>query len=285
MIENECKTLIRLNRISKHLESILRKNQNGLRKGRSTLPQILALRRITEEIKIANDKASIVFVDFFQAFYSISKNAMLHILHLYGLPDKIIAGIKTMYDNPETLVLSPDGSTDSFFTTTGILQGDTLAPYLFIIIVDYILCISLYLINNHGLTLHERKFTRHPSKHITDLDYADDIALLSDQIKNAEILVQSLESLTNKVGLTLNSTKTECMLLNEESTRNEIHTLNGTSLNTVDDFKYLGSYIKDSENGFNTRKALAWSACNKLHLIWKSNISKDTKLAFFRASV
>ena len=75
------------------------------------------------------------------------------------------------------------------------------------------------------------------------------------------------------------------MLLNEESTRNEIHTLNGTSLNTVDDFKYLGSYIKDSENGFNTGKALAWSACNKLHLIWKSNISKDTKLAFFRASV
>ena len=100
---------------------MLRRNQNGLRKGRSTLPQILALRRITEDIKIANDKAAIVFVDFSKAFYSINKNAMLHILHLYGLPDKIIAGIKTMYDNPETLVLSPDGATDSFFTTTGIL--------------------------------------------------------------------------------------------------------------------------------------------------------------------
>ena len=62
---------------------------------------------------------------------------MLHILHLYGLPDKIIASIKNMWDNPETFVLSPDRVTDSFFTTVGILQGDTLAPYLFIIVADY----------------------------------------------------------------------------------------------------------------------------------------------------
>ena len=64
---------------------------------------------------------------------------MLHILHLYGLPDKIIAGIKSMYDNPETYVLSPNGATDSFFTTAGILQDDTLAPYLFIVVVEYVL--------------------------------------------------------------------------------------------------------------------------------------------------
>ena len=125
-----------LNHISKHLEPILRRNRNGFRKGKSTLPQILALRRIIEEIKIANRKASIVFVDFSTAFSSINRSAMFHILQLYGLPDKIIAGIKTMYENPETFVLSPDGTTDSFLTTTGILQGDSLAPYLFIIVGD-----------------------------------------------------------------------------------------------------------------------------------------------------
>ena len=67
---------------------------------------------------------------------------MLHILHLYSLPDKTIAGITTMYSNSETFVLGPDGVTDSFFTTTGIVQGDTLAHYLFIIVVDYILRIN-----------------------------------------------------------------------------------------------------------------------------------------------
>ena len=126
----------------------------------------------------------------------------------YGLPDTIIAGIKTMYDNLEAFVLSLDGATDSFFTTASILQGDTLVPYLFIIVVDYILCTLLDPINNHGLTVEERKSTRHPSKHITDLDYADDIALLSDQVNNAEIVIQSLEIAAHKVALTLNSTKT-----------------------------------------------------------------------------
>ena len=210
---------------------------------------------------------------------------MLHILYFYGLPDKIVVGVKTMYNNPETFVLSPDGATDSFFTTAGILLGDTLALYLFIMLVDYILRISLDSINNHGLTLHKRKSTRHHSKHITDFDYAENAALLSDQVNNAEILLQSLETATHKVDLTLNRIKRECMLLNEESIGNEIHTLNGTSLNTADDFKYLGPYVKGSKNDFNICKALAWCTCNKLHLIWKSNISKDTKLAFLQASV
>ena len=186
-----------------------------------------------------------------------------------------------MVCNPETFVLSPHGVTDSFFTTAGILQGDTLAPYLFIIVVDYILHISPDPIDDHGFTLQERKSTHYPSKHITDLDYADDIALLFNQTNNAEILLQSLETAAHKMGLTLNSTKAECTLLNEKPTGNEFHTFNGTSLNTADNLRYLQSCINDSKKDFNIHKALVWSACNKLHLIWKSNISQDTKLAFF----
>ena len=145
----------------------------------------------------------------------------------------------------------------------------------------------------HFIRSNQQPWTHFPRKKIhlspqqaySDLDYADNIALLSDQINNAEVLLHSLETAAHKVGLTLDSTKTECMLLNEESTGNEIHNFSWKSLNTVDEFKYLGSNITDSKNDFNIRRALAWSACNKLHLIWKSDISKDTKLAFFQASV
>ena len=48
-----------LNRISPHLDPILRRNQNGFRKGRSTTPQILALRRLIEELKISNKQATL----------------------------------------------------------------------------------------------------------------------------------------------------------------------------------------------------------------------------------
>ena len=274
-----------LTRLSKHIEPILRRNQNGFRKGRSTLPQVLALRRIIEELRVSNKKASIVFVDFSKAFDSVNRSTMLHILTMYGVPEKIIKAIQTMYENPSTFVATPDGPTDSFTTTTGILQGDTLAPYLFIIVVDYILRQSVDKNSDKGLMIQPRKSSRHPSKHVTDLDYADDIALVADQINNAEFLLQSLERAAQQVGLSLNNTKTEYMLINEDANHQHIKSLDGTQLKEVTDFKYLGSYVSDSKKDFLIRKAQAWAACNKLHHIWKSNISNKTKISFFRACV
>ena len=58
-----------------------------------------------------------------------------------------------------------------------------------------------------------------------------------------------------------------------------------TVLNSVDDLKYLGSFVVDSSKDFVTRKAQAWSACNRLYHVWQSNISVKTKIAFFKACV
>ena len=33
--------------------------------------------------------------------------------------------------------MTPDGKTDFFEIQTGVLQGDTLAPYIFSIVLDY----------------------------------------------------------------------------------------------------------------------------------------------------
>ena len=40
-----------LNRIAPRIDPLLRKNQNGFRKGRGTLSQILSIRRILEEMR------------------------------------------------------------------------------------------------------------------------------------------------------------------------------------------------------------------------------------------
>lgn len=274
-----------LNRISPHLDPILRRNQNGFRKGRSTLPQILAIRRIIEELKISKRKASIIFVDFSKAFDSVNRKVMLHILLNYGIPEEIVKAIAIMYDNPTSFVQSMDGPTKEFLTTAGILQGDTLAPYLFVIVVDYILRQSLDTINHKGLTIKPRQSSRQKGKHLTDLDYADDLALTADQLHNAQELLLSLEDAAAKVGLFLNSKKTEYMTVNEAENHQSICSINGTQLKEVSDFKYLGSFVVDSKKDFMSRKGQAWNACNKLHYIWQSGISKSTKLAFFRACV
>ena len=80
-----------------------------------------------------------MFVDFSKAFDSVNRKAMLHILLNYGIPEEIVNAIAIIYDNPSSFVQTLDGRIKEFFTTTGILQGDTLAPYLFVIVVDYLL--------------------------------------------------------------------------------------------------------------------------------------------------
>ena len=48
-----------------------------------------------------------------------------------------------LYRNIEVKVRSPDGDTDFFNIVAGVLQGDTLAPFLFIICLDYVLRTSI----------------------------------------------------------------------------------------------------------------------------------------------
>lgn len=272
-----------LNRIYPHIDPLLRPNQNGFRRGRSTLPQILALRRIIEECKIGKRSAAIVFVDFSKAFDSINREAMFHILGLYGIPSAIIKAIQLLYESSFSRVQTADGLTDFFKTMVGVLQGDTLAPFLFIIVLDYVLrnCLS----EENGLTIIPRQSRRVPAVKVTDLDFADDLALLSDSIQQAQQLVQDLEHAAKLTGLSMNPTKTEHMVINIASEASNISSVNGDIIKRVEDFKYLGSYIAESKKDFNTRKGMAWSACIKLQKVWTSGISDRLKVKFFRACV
>lgn len=55
------------------------------------LPQILALRRIIEELQVSEKKATIVFVDFSKAFDSVNRKVAVHILKNYGIPVEIMS--------------------------------------------------------------------------------------------------------------------------------------------------------------------------------------------------
>ena len=64
-------------------------------------------------------------------------------------------------------------------SVTEVLQGNTSAPYLFILSQDYILRTSIDLIKENGFTLKARS-RRYPSETMIDADYADDLALLTN---------------------------------------------------------------------------------------------------------
>ena len=63
---------------------------------------------------------------------------MAEILKAYRIPEKIINEIMIAYKGTKSIVRSDD-DTEFITITGGVLQGDTLAPFLFIICLDYVL--------------------------------------------------------------------------------------------------------------------------------------------------
>ena len=82
---------------------------------------------------------------------------------------------------------------------------------------------------------------------LADLDFADDIALLSDEIAQAQELLLTVEKECKKVGLVLNAKKTKSVAYNIDNPT-PLHTLDGTYLEWKDDFKYLESFEWYDEN-------------------------------------
>ena len=192
-----------LNRIRSVIDPKLRYNQNGFRPKRTTVAQVLALRRIIEGVKANHLPAVITFIDFSKAFDTIHRGKMIKILKAYGIPPTLLRAIESMYTNTRAKVVSPDGETELFDITAGVLQGDTLAPFLFIIVLDYALRKAMDGKEEElGFTITPRKSSRHPKEVLADLDFADDIALLSDQLRQAQELLTNVEC--KRAGLGLN---------------------------------------------------------------------------------
>ena len=151
---------------------------------------------------------------------------MEQILLAYGLPKETVTAITILYRNTKVKVPSPDGDTEYFDIVAGVLQGDMLAPYLFIICLDYLLRTSIDKIKENGFKLTKKKSRRYPAKTITDANYADGLAILANTPNTVETQLHSLEQAAAGIGLHVNAHKTKYMCFNQTD---DISTLSETS--------------------------------------------------------
>ena len=93
----------------------------------------------------------------------------------------------------------------------------------------------------------------------------------------------SLEVAAASVGLTINAKKTKALVIGEP-TGLPFH-VGTTNLEEVDDFSYLGSWVKDSGKALNMRKGQAWTAASQLWKIWRADIGDELKRKVFQATV
>ena len=213
----------------------------------ATTEQILALRKIIEGIEDKSLSAVVTFIDFKKAFDTIHRGKMIKILKAYGILDILVHAIEDTYQGTKAKVVTSDGDTDELDILAGVLQGESLTPYLFIIVLDY--CLRSAIEGKEeslGFTISPRRSRRVGPVNITDLDFADEIALLSDTAAQAQELLSNLENAALRVGLHVTAKKTQFMVYNQP-THVEIHTEDGSCLEEVKYFKYLGSWVQSTK--------------------------------------
>ena len=177
---------------------------------------------------------------------------------------------KMLYKNTKVKVRSPDRDTDYFDIVASVQLGGTLALYLFIICLVYVLRTSIDLMKGNGVKLAKERSRRYPEQTITDAEYADDISLLANTPAQSESLVYCLERAGGGIGLHVNAYKAEYTCFNQ---RNDISTLKSEPLKLVDKVTYQGSSVSSTENDINTRLAKGWSANDRLSVMWKSDLT------------
>ena len=268
-----------LERLRSAVDGSLRDHQAGFRQARSCADQIATLRIIVEQSIEWNSSLYINFVDYQKAFDSLDRPFLWKLLAHYGIPQKFINIIKNSYEGTSCKVIHEGQLSESFEVKTGVRQGCLLSPFLFLLAIDWIM--------KSSTTGHRNGIQWTLTQQLDDLDYADDIALLSHSGAQMQNKTTILEERSRRAGLVINTVKTKVLKINSGSNR-KIR-VNDADIEEVDSFTYLGSVV-DTSGGTDADVAnrinKARGAFHSLKQIWSSgSISTSTKLKIFNSNV
>ena len=104
-------------------------------------------------------------------------------------------------------------TSDPFDVTTGFLQGNVLAPFLLVVLVDYLLKKAMSQLDSGAVT-HPCRSRRHPAKSLNDLDFANDIAVLDSSISQAQAQLSKTAEAAADLGLVISAPKTKFVTVN-----------------------------------------------------------------------
>ena len=260
------------------MDSHIREEQAGFRPGRSCSDQIFVLRQILEQSKEWNTPLYVNFLDLEKAFDSIHRESLWMILRHHGIPQKLVNVIKMLYHDFSSQVICNTELTDAFKISTGVKQGCILSPFLFVLGIDWIM--------KETISNEKRGIRWTLTTTLEDLDFADDIALLSQKQQDIQNKTTRFSNTAAKIGLKASTKKTKHMRMNS---RIDTPVRMQEDIEEVTEFTYLGSKMSadgDTEVEIRTRITKASQAFASLKNIWKCrNISTNTKIRLFKSNV
>ncbi|VDP43876.1 unnamed protein product [Schistosoma margrebowiei] len=225
--------------------------------------QIATLRVIVEQSIEWNSSLYINFIDYEKAFDSVDRITLWKLLRHYGVPPKIVNIIQSSYDGLHCKIVHGGQLTKSFEVKTGVRQGCLLSPFLFLLVIDWIMKTSTSE-GKHGIQWTSRM-------QLDDLDIADDLALLSQTQQQMQEKTTSVAAASAEKGFNIHKRKSKVLRYNTACTNPT--TIDGKDLEDVKTFTYLGSIIDEqggSDADVKARIGKARAAYLQLRNFWNS---------------
>ena len=186
VLERRIRTLVNLNEM-----------QFGFMPGKGTVGAIFIVRRMQEEYQKKDKKLYMCFVDIEKAFDGVPRKVMEWAMRKKGLSEVIVWAVMSLYDGAKTRVKVGSAYLEEFQVKVGVHQGSVRLPLLFAIVVEVI--------------------TENPRRGVVnELLYADDLVLMSEDMKNLKERFWNWKDALESKGLKVNTRKTKLMVSGSE---------------------------------------------------------------------
>ncbi|UYV70767.1 hypothetical protein LAZ67_8000536 [Cordylochernes scorpioides] len=200
-------TSILKKRLSNWIENrkLIAENQAGFRSGYSCQDHIFTLTSLIQmTLSRKRRKLYAFFVDLKKAFDTVPHLLLWRKLALVGLSGRFIKLIQNYYAQMMAAVRWNGSFTEFIKIQSGVLQGEPLSPYLFILFINDLVA-TLDDSDLPGIYL-----PGHGTIHL--LLFADDIVLFGESKINLQITINLIKRYFEENGLTLNQSKSKIVV-------------------------------------------------------------------------
>ena len=209
LINNDAKllALIFSQRLKPCLDTIIDDCQSGFMKGRHISNNIRLILDLIDYNELLSDNSFILFVDFYKAFDTVGHSFLFNTLDFFGFGDYFKRAVQTLYEGCNSSVKLPYGTTPRFNIERGIKQGDPIAPFLFLLIMQ---TMALYIkkYNFRGIKL--------DGEELKCCQLADDTTIFLQNEGEMEKVLQCLNVFSQVSGLRINIKKCDLFPLKDK---------------------------------------------------------------------
>ena len=163
------------NRIKDRLDSNQPREQAGFRAGFSTTDHLQAINQLIEKANEYQLQLCLGFVDYQKAFDSIEHTDMFDALRKINIEEGYVRILEDIYNNAVARIHIDNDVSREVKIQRGVRQGDTLSPKIFTATIEEVFKKSHL---NGGINI--------DGETLTDLRFADDVALISTSTKDLE---------------------------------------------------------------------------------------------------